>query len=140
MMIPSRYRTGGQTECQSPDKEQGTGNREGGNYNGGKGKGKGRGNEMELPTLKFSRFSGHLQSLGRVARQRCFMKGRPPRYSEEFRREAVRLVESWKPLKQIARDLGVSAATLRMWRRALGKATLGYRTPVEFEETLQQVS
>jgi transposase len=50
------------------------------------------------------------------------MKGRPPRYSEEFRREAVRLVESGKPLKLIARDLGVSAATLRGWRRVLGKS------------------
>jgi transposase len=49
------------------------------------------------------------------------MKGKPPRYSEEFRREAVRLVESGTPLKQVARDLGVDAVTLRGWRRQLGR-------------------
>lgn len=31
--------------------------------------------------------------------------GRPPRFTEEFRREAVRLVETGKPLKQIAHEL-----------------------------------
>jgi transposase len=46
-------------------------------------------------------------------------------YSEEFRLEAVRLVESGKPLKQIARDLGVSVMTLRAWRRRLGKRPEG---------------
>jgi transposase len=50
------------------------------------------------------------------------MKGRPSRYSEEFRREAVRLIESGQPLKQIARELGVTPGTLRDWRRRLGKA------------------
>lgn len=42
-------------------------------------------------------------------------------YSEEFRIEAFRLVESGKPLKQIARDLGVSVVTLRACRRLLGQ-------------------
>ena len=42
--------------------------------------------------------------------------GRPSKYSEEFQREAVRLVETGKPLKQIARDLGISVDTLRAWR------------------------
>ena len=46
-------------------------------------------------------------------------------YSEEFRLEAVRLVESGKPLKQIARDLGVSVVTLRGWRRRLGQSPKG---------------
>ena len=55
------------------------------------------------------------------------MKGRPPRYSEEFRREAVRLAESGKPLKQVARDLGVDAATLRSWRRRFAREAPGNR-------------
>ena len=39
-------------------------------------------------------------------------------YSEEFRREAVRLVEANPAqLETIARDLGVSANSLRLWRR-----------------------
>jgi|SRR5689334_8061480 transposase len=38
-------------------------------------------------------------------------------YSEEFRREAVRLVDSeaQKPLAQIARELGINPETLRIW-------------------------
>lgn len=39
-------------------------------------------------------------------------------YSEEFRREAVRLSESGtKPITQIARELGIHLETLRNWRR-----------------------
>jgi len=39
-------------------------------------------------------------------------------YTEEFRREAVRLVEANPDqLADIARDLGVSAPSLRTWRR-----------------------
>jgi transposase len=41
---------------------------------------------------------------------------RPP-YSSEFRREAVELIRSGTPLKQVAADLGVSEQTLRNWRR-----------------------
>ena len=37
-------------------------------------------------------------------------------YTEEFRREAVRLVErDPTQLKRIARDLGIAAASLRTW-------------------------
>lgn len=45
-----------------------------------------------------------------------------PVYSEEFRDGAVDLlISSARPLKQIARELGVSANTLRSWRnRAAG--------------------
>jgi len=39
-------------------------------------------------------------------------------YSEEFRREAVRLVDSGtRPIAQIARELGIHLETLRSWRR-----------------------
>ncbi len=42
---------------------------------------------------------------------------RPP-YPPEFRREAVRLVrESGRPKNQIARELGVTGETLRLWVR-----------------------
>src|SRR5687768_11284363 len=41
---------------------------------------------------------------------------RPP-YPPEFRRQAVELIRSGTPLKQVASDLGVSEQTLRNWRR-----------------------
>jgi transposase len=41
---------------------------------------------------------------------------RPP-YPPEFRRDAVELVRSGVPLKQVADDLRVSEQTLRNWRR-----------------------
>jgi len=70
------------------------------------------------------------------------MKGRPPRYSEEFRREAVRVVEGGTPLLRVARDLGVNVATLRAWRRRLGQATVsaarpGAKIPLLEEENRQ---
>ena len=40
-----------------------------------------------------------------------------PPYPSEFRTEAVRLVRSGTPLSQVARDLGVSAFSLRKWVR-----------------------
>ena len=43
-------------------------------------------------------------------------KSRPP-FSEQFRRESVQLLRvSGKPLAEVARDLGVSANSLRAWR------------------------
>jgi transposase len=42
-------------------------------------------------------------------------------YTDEFRREAVRLMEtSGKPVAEIARDLGVNDNVLYRWRRRLG--------------------
>jgi transposase len=41
---------------------------------------------------------------------------RPP-YPPAFRREAVELIRSGTPLRQVAVDLGVSEQTLRNWRR-----------------------
>ncbi len=45
------------------------------------------------------------------------MPGATPRYTPEFKAEAVRLVRSTpdKPASQIARELGVSDNTLRSW-------------------------
>lgn len=47
------------------------------------------------------------------------MKKRGPKaYNEEFRQEALRLVEAGgKSLAQIARELGIHMETLRNWRR-----------------------
>jgi transposase len=41
---------------------------------------------------------------------------RPP-YPSEFRRQAVELIRSGTPIKQVAADLGVSEQTLRNWVR-----------------------
>lgn len=51
------------------------------------------------------------------------MKKKGPRsYSEEFRREAVRLAESGtKTMAQIARELGIHPLTLLAWRKAAKK-------------------
>lgn len=45
------------------------------------------------------------------------------RYDEEFRKDAVEtLIKGGRPLKRLARELGVSIQTLRNWRDAyLGK-------------------
>lgn len=53
---------------------------------------------------------------------------RPSKYPEEFRRDAVALVRSSpsRPLREIARELGVNHETLRAWvntaKRADGRA------------------
>jgi len=60
--------------------------------------------------------------------------GRPRKYSEEFRREAVRLVETGRPVKQIARELGVSAGALREWREQLAAPDGGGATVPRLEE------
>jgi transposase len=57
------------------------------------------------------------------------MRGRPRKYSEEFCREAVRLVDAGTPLVQVARDLGIDKATLRSWRRRAGTAGASPATP-----------
>ena len=45
---------------------------------------------------------------------------RPP-YDEEFRREAVQLLERGeRSLAELSRDLGVSQQTLRNWRKQAG--------------------
>jgi transposase len=40
----------------------------------------------------------------------------PKAYSDDFRREAVRLTES-RPVTRVARELGIHPETLRGWRR-----------------------
>src|SRR3954467_4491171 len=44
-----------------------------------------------------------------------------PPYSEEFRREAVRLLRSsGRPIPQLAQELGVSPQSLRNWSKQAG--------------------
>lgn len=44
--------------------------------------------------------------------------GRPSKYTEEFRRDAIDLVRSsGRPINQVARELGMSHETLRNWVR-----------------------
>lgn len=48
------------------------------------------------------------------------MKKVPKTYTAEFKREAVRLMQtSGKPIAQVARDLGISDTSLHQWRKEL---------------------
>lgn len=65
--------------------------------------------------------------------------GRPSKYTEEFRRDAVALVrDSGEPVKKIARDLGVNPETLRTWVKQdkidRGEGEPGELTSAEREE------
>jgi transposase len=58
------------------------------------------------------------------------------RYTVEFKREAVRLVETGKSPAQVARDLGIAEQTLSNWRKAArsGKLASGSAaTPHDME-------
>jgi transposase len=58
----------------------------------------------------------------------------PKAFSEEFRREAVRLAET-RPVAQVARELGVHPETLRGWRRiARARGERGETTPATVPE------
>ena len=49
------------------------------------------------------------------------MKGSRRRFSREFKVEAVRQVlESGRPLAQVARELDISASVLRRWKQQVG--------------------
>ena len=65
----------------------------------------------------------------------------PQKFSEEFRREAVRLVrESDKPVSALGAELGVSETTLRKWLRAIpaGKPTAPGRV-LSLEEEVRRL-
>lgn len=61
-------------------------------------------------------------------------------YTQEFKREAVRLAQtSGKPMTQIARELGISDASIHQWRQELAEHGLeafpgsGHQTALEEE-------
>jgi transposase len=65
----------------------------------------------------------------------------PQKFSEDFRREAVRLVrESDRPVKALGAELGVSETTLRNWLRAIpaGKQTAPGRV-LSLEEEVRRL-
>ena len=62
---------------------------------------------------------------------------RPP-YPPEFRRQAVGLLRSGTPLKQVAVELGVSEQTLRNWRRQ-AEADRHERTDVPTTAELEEL-
>lgn len=64
------------------------------------------------------------------------MPGATPRYTPEFRAEAVRLVRSAtdKPASQIARELGVSDNALRSWVKQEAEIDQGEREGLTTEE------
>jgi transposase-like protein len=57
-----------------------------------------------------------IRSVAEVESERAKRK----RYSEEFQREAVRPLESVRPVAQLSRELGVSVWNLGRWRDRLG--------------------
>ena len=58
-------------------------------------------------------------------------------YSEEFKREAVALVESGRSVASVVAELGISASALQRWRtQGLGKAPTS--KAVNLEEELQK--
>jgi transposase-like protein len=65
--------------------------------------------------------------------------GKIKNYDEEFRRNAVQLfASSGKPLTAVARDLGVAANSLRLWKKRLlgqnagrGTVAVGGKAPAE---------
>ena len=68
------------------------------------------------------------------------MGGKQREYTAEFKREAVKLLEtSGKPGAQIARDLGISDSVLYHWRKRLAEQGeqafpgKGHQTPAEEE-------
>jgi transposase len=75
--------------------------------------------------------------------RRCQMrKPGPQKFSEEFRREAVRLAKDPKrSLKQLGHELGVSDTTLRNWLRTvpLEKPTSAGRV-LSLEEQVRRLS
>jgi transposase len=64
----------------------------------------------------------------------------PHRFSEDFRREAVRLVrESNRSVKELAAELGVSSTTLRTWGRTVSLQRQGPGRVLSLEEQVRQL-
>jgi transposase len=64
------------------------------------------------------------------------------KYTEEFKREAVRLMESsGKPIAELARDLGVNDNNLYRWRSVYRNVpqTNGHSSIVELEAELKRL-
>jgi len=86
---------------------------------------------LRVGDVNFPGFSGHLNCLDRNSRKEVAMKKKRGRtaYSDEFRREAVRLVETKGDAVQVAKDLGVHPQSLRSWCRTAARQRAGASTP-----------
>jgi len=64
-----------------------------------------------------------------------------PKYSDEFKQSAVALVtEKGKPIKQVAKELGISTATMREWLARHDKAQRGETLRIqELEREVKQL-
>ena len=63
---------------------------------------------------------------------------KPRRFTDEFKREAVALLQtSGRPLIQIARELGIQPSMLRNWRKIAGMPA-GAALPSEMQATPAQ--
>ena len=68
--------------------------------------------------VELTRFGGHSSAwAARLGQRGCPDAETRPPYPPEFRRQAIELIQSGTPLKQVADELGVSGQTLRNWRR-----------------------
>lgn len=66
--------------------------------------------------------------------------GRPRRFSEEFRREAVRLArEPNRSLAALGEELGVSVTTLRAWLKTTPKEKTAAGRVISLEEEVRQL-
>jgi transposase len=67
-------------------------------------------------------------------------KSGPKRFTDEFRREAVRLIrESDRPMKDAAVELGGSVTTLRKWERTVALQKPGPGRVLSLEEQVRQL-
>ena len=67
-------------------------------------------------------------------------QGRPRRFSEEFRQDAVRLArEPNRSVKALSEELGVSVTTLRNWMAEAPKAKTTAGRVVSLEEQIRQL-
>jgi transposase-like protein len=60
-------------------------------------------------------------------------------YDEAFKQDAVALLESGRPLKKLAVELGVCPVTLRTWRNRFGKNAVPKEQPQTLELAQMEV-
>ena len=60
-------------------------------------------------------------------------------YDEVFKRDALALLASGRPLKKLAAELGVCAVTLREWRDRSSKTTVSKPAPQSLEAAQLEV-
>jgi transposase len=60
-------------------------------------------------------------------------------YDEAFKRDAVALLESGRPLKKLAAELGVCSVTLRDWRDRFTKGSSPKQPPQTLEAAQMEV-